>query len=349
MQDDILKVMETKGPIMPSDINSEFKTNTTIIGAMLSELAAQKKIIISTAKIGGSPLYYLPQHRDRLDRLYQYLNQKDKRTYDLLKQSIVLYNEDQDPLTKTSLDILKDFAVPLNVVFNGKEMLFWKWYLCDDNTAKLKIKEILDSLFPVAKEEKVEPKKEIKKEIKQEAPAQNLNASTEALKQTEVKQEPIASPKVKKTPTANTPKTEKATTVESFEERLEKLEKKQEVAKSLTPKTETASNINDVFLDELKVFFTKIQIKIVDATCIKKKSDFDLIVILPSAIGELKYYCKAQSKLKISEGDLASAYLEGQMKNLPVIYASKGDLPKKIEPLLESKFKGLKILKIVSE
>ena len=74
--------------------------------------------------------------------------------------------------------------------------------------------------------------------------------------------------------------------------------------------------------------------------------DLDLIVEVPSAVGSLTYYCKAKNKKRISDSDLSSAFVQGQLKKLPVLFLTKGELTKKAREMLSKEFKNIKIKKI---
>ncbi len=86
---------------------------------MLSELSSKKSLKISALKVGGSPLYYVPGHEEKLLQFIQNLNEKDRRTLELLKDSQVLRDAEQDPLTRVSLRQIKDFAVQRRFSGNG--------------------------------------------------------------------------------------------------------------------------------------------------------------------------------------------------------------------------------------
>lgn len=300
--------------MLPSDLNSELKTDTMIVGAFLSDLVASKKIKISNAKIGGSPVYYLESQRSKLERLYQYLNEKDRRAYDDLKKEGVLYDEEQSPLVKTCLRQIKDFAFPLKVTFKEKEHLFWKWHLLSDEDAKIKIKDLLSKLYP---EQKKTP------------------SNIEPVKvQTKVQESPTEKKKISVTASPTKPEEKKL----ASEIIIQK------------PVQQTLQGLpDDAFLEDVKRYLETLQIKIINAEIVKKKSECNLFVIVPSHIGELQYYCKAKKKKRSNEGDIAAAFVEGQLRGLPVIYVSPGDIPKKLKEQLDKKYKNLRVLTWVSQ
>lgn len=306
-----MALVQKKGVVLPSDINSELKTNTMIIGAFLSDLAASKKIRISSAKIGGSPVYYLESERAKLERLYQHLNEKDRRAYDLLKQSKILFDEDQSPLVKTCLREIKDFAFPLKVTFKEKDHLFWKWHLISDDDAKIHIKQKLNLLYP----EKKDPV-------------------------------PVAVLPVKNIGPSNTPNQDKENNSSIATQKiLPKLkEKKQSSIQQKIAETSVNQVIDDPFVQSIQNFLKSLNIEILSAEVVKKKSECNLIIRIPSQIGNLDYYCKAKNKKRSVEGDIAAAFVEGQLKGLPTVYVSAGDIPKKLSEQLPTKYKNLRVL-----
>jgi hypothetical protein len=301
----ILELIRKKGPVIPSDINSDLQTNTMIIGAFLSDLVGSKKLKISNAKIGGSPLYYLDSQRPQLERLYVYLNEKDRRAYDDLKMAQVLFDDSLTPLVKTCLRQIKDFAIPLKVTFKEKEHLFWKFFLVSDENAKIKVKELLSKLYP---------------EPKQAPPIVHIPA-----------------PKQESSKPSSSHPMQPAKKPLALDTKLVIEKPVQQILASLP---------DDSFVDEVHRFLDSVNIKIISAELVKKRSECNLFVLVPSNIGDLQYFCKARNKKKSSEGDIAAAFVEGQLRGLPVLYVSPGDIPKKLESMLDKKYKNLRVLKL---
>lgn len=124
----------------------------------------------------------------------------------------------------------------------------------------------------------------------------------------------------------------------------EKEVKKEEVQKELgKPKEELEK---DVFFKRIKEYLDNNDIEIIDYKIIRKKSDIEFTLTVPSRIGSQEYYCKAKSKKKVNDGDLSSAYIQGQAKKLPVIFITIGELTKKVKEMLAKDFKGMIVKKI---
>jgi len=128
---------------------------------------------------------------------------------------------------------------------------------------------------------------------------------------------------------------------EEPKEILHEKEVKKEEKKTFIDKT-----AEDVFLNEIKRFLEKNNIKLIEEKIVKKNSDLDLVIEVPSAVGSLTYYCKAKSKKRISDSDLSSAFVQGQLKKLPVLFLIKGELTKKAKEMLSKEFKNIKIKQI---
>jgi len=159
----ILQFVKSRGPIIPNQIKKEVGGETYLISAVLSELAKDGLIKISYTKIGSSPTYYASGQEFKLQELKKYLNEKDQRTFNLLRQKKVLRDKNQEMLVRVSLRNIKDFAKPLEVKVKGEKEIFWKWYLTPKDEAVDLIKKQFARL-----PQKEEVKKEIKPEIKQE-------------------------------------------------------------------------------------------------------------------------------------------------------------------------------------
>ncbi|MBU1201646.1 MAG: hypothetical protein KKA51_04040 [Nanoarchaeota archaeon] len=300
-KEQVLKIVKEKGPIIPNLIKRETGGDTFLVGAVLSELLGEGLIRISNTKIGNSPTYYCQGHEFKLLNLKKYLNEKDQRTIDLLREKKILKDTDQDMLIRVSLRNIKDFAKQLEVNVKGEKEVFWKWYLTSkEETEHLIKKEILGEAEPEQKkEEKQTPKEEPKKERTEE-------------KQEIIKEEP----------------------------KKERTEEKQEIIR------QTKEPADDEFSRKLHNYFEKKEIEVEKETIIRKNSEIELQVIIPSAVGKVEYFCKAKNKKKCNDGDLSSAYIKGQMMKLPTLFITTGEVTKKAENMLKNEFKSLVLKKI---
>lgn len=156
LRNKILQIVKEEGPVLPVQISRKLTSNTIFAGAMLSELVASKEILISHAKVGGSPVYYSKGQEQKLNMLYSHLPQKEKEAFTLLQQHQILEDKAQDPAIRVALRSIKDFAFPL--IKGSDQKLYWKWYLTSEAEAEELLKQ---------KEPKIHPPQEIKQELEE--------------------------------------------------------------------------------------------------------------------------------------------------------------------------------------
>jgi len=313
--DKVLQFVKQNGPLLPAQLAKELNQNIIIAGALLSGLADAGKIKISNTKIGGSPVYYTEEQRHKLQDLYKYLNEKDKRAYDLIKQKGVLRDNVLTPLLRVSLRNIKDFARPVEVGTSKGKEIFWRWYMVPMSQAEPKIKEYFQ---PAQKE--AEPKTQNPKPEEPQAPKEEPKETDDA------------------TESQDPPKTE--------DTKPEGPQAPKEKPKETDDATEFQDPDGDPLYEKTKKYFNKQDIKILDTEIIRKNSEIDYIIEVPSQVGKIKYYCKAKVKKKNNEGDIAQAFVKGQMKKLPVLYLTNGDLTKKAKDAIDTEYENLKYKKL---
>jgi hypothetical protein len=284
IKEKILEFIREKGPLLPVEITKHINSNILMASAHLSELSSRGRLKISSVKVGGSPLYYLPGQEDQLQKFADNLHEKEKKAYDLLQQKRILRDNDVEPVIRVALRAIKDYAVPLQVNFKGNSEIFWRWYLLGNGEAEQLIRPSFQ------KEKKIIEKKEEPQKKLQETP-----------------------------------------------------EKIQEERKK--PKKRPLRIDKNIFLDSISGYFNKNKIIILSKEIIRR-SEIDFIVQVPSAVGNLEYYCKAKNKKRVNDTDLASAFAQGQLRKLPVLFLTNGELTKRANEMLQKDFKGMGVMKV---
>ncbi len=308
--DRIINLIKIKGPIIPVQISREMNQNILFTSAMLSELVSKSRLKVSHTKVGGgSPLYYLPGQEPQLTRFVSNLNEKDKKSYLILKENCVLRDNDLNALTRFSLRQIKDFAVPLQVSVNEHKELFWRYFLTPNQEAEAKIKSILGIKEP--EEAKKVPEAAV-------VPVQNDQLSVPQLKEEMPKPK---EPEVKPTP-----------------EKQERLELK-------IPKKRGPARKPDGFYEKILSFFEKNRIKILEGEDIKK-GEYSFIIEVNSIVGLTTYYCIAKNKKRINEGDISTLSIKAKSKDLLPLLLTPGVPTRSAQALLENELKGLNIKQI---
>ena len=320
-RDKILEFVKTKGPVLPVHISKEIGSNILMASAHLAELTASSRLKISTIKVGSSPLYYLPGQEEMLQKYTTNMNDKEKKAFDLLNQNKILMDAEQEPVIRVALREIKDFAIPLNVNYNNNKEIFWKWYLINNDEAEQLIKSKLQ-IFEKPAEKKIDEKAtEIEEQQKtEEKPIQQIQKQLKEKKESDASELGDERARVELSHVTRT---------------------RSQVTRKYKPREK-----EDHFLNNLIKFFEKNKINVINTDIIKKNSEIDFIVELPSVVGNLQYYCKAKNKNRISDSDLSSAYVKGQLKRLPVIVISEGELSTKAQEMLSKELNNLTFKKI---
>jgi len=313
INENILTFVKEKGPILPVRVSKEINDSILMTSARLSELLSNKQIKVSYLKVGASPLYYVEGQEAKLQDYSDNLAEKEREAYELLKQNKILRDTTQEPSIRVALRQIKDFAVPLQVTYENRVEILWKWYLTGNNEVQQLIKEILSK------------KEEVKAETKQETSVIKPEADPPGQEMTREEQREKIIDSVK-------PKEIQKT----FEEQKQELEIKRERKKI----------DKEAFLREINGFFDRNKINIKETNEVKKNSEIDFVAQLQTSIGNVRYFCKSKNKKKVSDGDLSSALIQAQSKGLPLLFLTKGELTKKAKEMLETESNNIIFKKI---
>jgi len=375
-QDKILNFLKVTGPTFPTKVAKNIRTEILIASAHLSDLASQGKVKISHLKMGGSPLYYLPGQEEQLYNFAAgNMNPKDLQILDLLRERRILRESYLDLLGRVAIRHLQDFALPLKVRVNDQVELFWKWHLLPDDEINPLIKSILMAENPLPEAPAAEVKAEVKPEVPapvNEVIPENVveKISEEVLSTVNKTEEPVKKEDIRKSERsrgrpskANShlkselkekiiPQSPEPLAVEKSSEELERerelsLEKllghkgeKQKTlreGKNFAEKEEKSRRgIVETFLPQIEIFFAKLEIKKEQQEILRKNAEINFQIKVPSVVGPMLYFCKAKNKNKCDEKDLSAAYMEAQMKKLPLLFLYSTELSKKAQEMLDS-------------
>ncbi len=329
--DRVKQLVRMRGPVIPSQISKEIGTNILMASAILSELASKNDVKISSVKVGGTPLYYVPGQEPKLQNYLTGLHQKEREAFEQLKSEGVLLDTGLDPATRVAMRQLKDFAKPLEVNADGEAYLFWKWYLLPNEEAESSIKKILGLT-----DEKTAAK---------ETPAPKIEAVVGTQQATilspQPERQPIQPQAQQQMPLQAAPQPQtlqpavQAVSQPAEQTQLTKPAKKK--AAQQPTATEFTRHIDD--------FFARGSIE-VQSSNLSGKSEAQYIVLLPSPVGKLRYYCIAKNKKTCTDSDISSAIVQGQIKKLPVLLLTKGELTKKAHELLSKEIGAIVVKKI---
>src|SRR3989338_3880532 len=120
--------------------------------------------------------------------------------------------------------------------------------------------------------------------------------------------------------------------------------KKEETQKTILPK-EVKKDAGE-FIKKVMEYFGSNRIEVVERIENKKKTEAEFIISVPSPVGSIKYYCRANDKKACNDGDLSSVYVQGQSKKLPALFLTTGKLNKKATAMLEKEFSAINVKQI---
>jgi hypothetical protein len=227
----------------------------------------------------------------------------------------VLRHAELTPLNRVAVAAIQDYSRPVRVLAPSGEELFWRYYLLSESDALSLIEQKWFPAPPPAAQPSPEP-------TSQAPPAAS-----------------VAPPQHTIPPAIPLP-------TEKIEPEQPTEPKKRAPAKTKRTKSRAPAQPTE-FSNSIAEYFSKRNIKL-DEDLGSSKTELAAIVRVPSAIGEMRYYCKAKTKKTTTDGDLAAAYLEAQGKGLPLLYLAAGTLSKKAQEVLPT-LKGAVVAKAQSE
>lgn len=337
-RDEVLDIVRKKGPLLPREVVKDLgKSDTLMVGAVLSQLVNSNHVKVTNTKIGASPTYYCPGQENNLTSLSKYLNEKDKRAYDLIESKKIIRDSKQEPLMRVSLRAIKDFAKPLEINVNDQKEIFWKWYLLSNEEAIKKIKEFFAPKIETKPEIKEETKLEPTQELKEETKLEEILIVNPVLIETKPQiEEKII--EVKEPASINKVQVQSKLIIDDSTNTVI-------TNKTIIEETQTNIILETEFLTTIRQYFKNNNILIDVEEQIKKDSEYDFLIKIPTPFGRINFFCKAKSKKKNNETDVAAAYLAADKYRLPTIFLTTGEFTKKAEKELE-KFKNITIKSI---
>jgi len=372
-KDKIIEIVR-QGPTYPAKLAKQLGGggDTMLIGAILSTLISSGDLKVSTLKIGGSPLYYVPEQESKLEDFLSYLNDKDKKTFRLLKENQVLQDSTQDPLTRVSLRAIKDFAKSFEIDFNKQKLVFWRFYSISREDAVVLAKKIASDIKSIESEvveveaSVVAPVVQRVEQVQEHKPSLILDTKPVAVEKPIIVQQVLedSSPAIVSIEKVHEKQEQKH---EHHEHHDKSQSEKSQVEKHESPKVHTAKSPKTPKASKpakapkepkqpkapkaeynfFELILNHVASKKLDVISKEKikKTEYDLI--LKNHSNNEYIYCKAKDKPTINEGDLAPALIFAQNKKMPCLFLSTGDLSKTASILITKEFSGVLFEKIL--
>jgi len=184
VKEQIKRTISIRGPSLPVHIAKAISMSSLFASAFLSELSSEGIVKISHMKVGGSPLYFLPDQQEKLVNFTKFLSPKEREAFEVLKLKGILEDEKQHPAIRVALRDLKDFAF----AFKKGDKLFWRYFLSNEEEAKNLCVEKIEIKQEERVTEKIEGEKvEEKQGIEKITPEENKEIISEQIIQSQTK------------------------------------------------------------------------------------------------------------------------------------------------------------------
>jgi|TARA_B100000315_G_C14529621_1_gene565521 hypothetical protein len=315
----IIGVLDEKGPSLPINIAKALEISSLFISAFLSELTNQKRIKVSSLKVGGSPLYYLKGQEKKLEDYYKYLHPRESEAFLLLREHRVLKDRDQDPATRVALRSIKDFSVG----FKMDNDIYWRFV----SVSKEEVDGILNGNVI---EEKVEEEKNIEEEKVEESVQEKVREVVEEKVEEKIEKENprMIEPVVKEIKI-------KSESDNKFNNPLvmDKVIKKKE-----KPRSE--------FVQQVISFINERGLQIVEEKDYKAK-EYNCVVQIKSELGIINFLTQAKDKKRITESDFKKLLSNAQSIPLPAFMLYTGEIGNSAKDYLKEYSSVLKAKRIV--
>jgi len=107
---------------------------------------------------------------------------------------------------------------------------------------------------------------------------------------------------------------------------------------------EIQQEIVDPLNTKILKFFEEKNITVISSELIKKNSELDYVISVPTNLAHLTYFCKVKDKKRINDADLAGAFVGGEIKGLPIILLTNGTMVKATEEKSKTDFKKVAVV-----
>lgn len=297
IKEGILRTIRIRGPSLPVHVTRETGQSILFTSAFLSELLSEKQLKISNMKVGSSPVYFIPGQEPQLDKYANdHLKSKEKEAYLLLKEEKFLIDSEQEPAIRVALRALKDFAFSFEK--NGK--IIWR-YLTEKES---------DFEAPPTENKNEEPEKETEnKNLLKDKNDRVDGRGSEAL-------------------VGGAEKTSQKESLEELTEKETPKPKKKTIKKKSASPTKKAQ---EKFFNRVKEFLEEKNADILEIIS-AGKSD----LILRIKIKNSEKILVAYNKKRITEKEILNAHKKAKEHDLSYLIFSLGDLPKKVQDLIDA-------------
>jgi len=117
-----------------------------------------------------------------------------------------------------------------------------------------------------------------------------------------------------------------------------KAEQQKEIIKPKPEKKKVKKETKTDFMLILKNYFNTKNIKVIEENTVKKGKETDYVVEISSQVGSVRFFLSAKDKNKINDADLSLAHNKSQLKKLPLMILTNGELTKQAKEYINNNY-----------
>jgi L-lactate utilization protein LutC len=357
IKDKVISFLAVRGPSLQTGIIKELEVSSMFISAILLELINEKRIKISSMKIGSSPVYFLPGQDYLLENFAEYLIGIEREAFLKLRNEGIIFDEQLEPAYRVAMRSIKDFAIPLTY----ENKLLWKYFRIPNKHVQnilVERQSLWKKIFkdkPQVKEAKIQTQlsqreigehvwKDIEKGVKKEETTNILKLVADQIVDTnselnqekeEMLREAIFKQEHEKSAFAEI---KELTPEELTQMEVEKLKNNQNIITKPQVKEKKKKIIKakpeNIFFTEVKAF---LKTKGKDIIRIEKLDKKEMLAKVQDRRGEERpLLVAAFNKKKLSPADILKIHKKASTMDLPYYILFKGEIPKKLTETIET-------------
>ncbi|MEK6807806.1 MAG: hypothetical protein AABX75_02130 [Nanoarchaeota archaeon] len=295
--DKVYELLRQNGPMLPVEVASKLGVDSFLASAYLSQLTDMNKVKPTKERVGSTFVYFIAGQEVAASN----------RVSTLLK-----------PTQKTARMFAS--SVPAGAEVEQKRQAFAE-RLQEIEKKETEQKAIRQEQIRVEqKQEAQKPQRSISEQIKQDFLDRFRPAIMETLQRKEVPKAPLPSPvKIEPLPAVDDKKLAQQMMAE--------------IQQKIAPKKILSEGR---LVEKAVLFLAESKADIISKDLKRKGKEADIVALIPSHIGNLKYLILVRDKKTITDADLSMAYTEAANMKLPALFMTHGKLTKGAEAYLQT-------------
>ncbi len=133
----IIDFLKRHGPSQPVQLRQALNKDTFMASAILSDIVKTSSIKSTMARIGSSPLYYLPEQEETAkSKIFEHLEFLEKKLVNRIKEQLYMMDSTLSVQDRFIIKGCMDFIVPSKISLGGREEIVWRYYSVPEERIK---------------------------------------------------------------------------------------------------------------------------------------------------------------------------------------------------------------------